>query len=278
MFCNLYFLKAFRDHNFSNFWFGSGTAARIERISEKAFESYLDRSFQSSGTQGGTDLPPDFDPIVIFTLSPKCCASFIRTNPDWPYDERDYYLSKIYQYVLAVLDSRFKVWDSNQGNEVGKRVEALLDLVPRELLPPTDRVDWFQLFWQVWRAAQTGTVTETLQALEDGLAELLGLTLAQIQKAAENQELPSRRYGPQPDMESHRRVHEIVSKYPNWKGQKELEAICEKLTVAGIAIPESWRTRRQPANDWVGGLETDKELTIKAIEYRLRQAARARGL
>lgn len=217
MFCNLFFLKEFRDHNFSDFWVGTQTAARIEQVAVEIFAGYLRQSFRPR-SDGGGDLPPDFDPIITLTLSPKCCASFVRTHPAWPYDERDYYLSKLYQFVLAVLDAKFSVWESSsRADEIGRKVEALLDLVPRELLPPVSQVDWLQFFWQVWRAALTGTLDETVVSFEEGVADILGTTPAQLQKAVEDQGLPARRYGPQPDVETHLRVHEIVSKYSNWK-------------------------------------------------------------
>ena len=130
------------------------------------------------------------------------------------------------------------------------------------------------MWWQIWKASLTSTLDETVNLLEGSLAELLDLSEGQLQKALDGEERPSRRYGPEPDWETHRRVYEIASKYPNWKQPEELAKFCEDLTDARIAVPPPWRKRKPPIEDWDMGLIDDKEATVKAIEYRLRQGKR----
>ena len=58
-------------------------------------------------------------------VSPKCFASFIRTHPNWPYDERDYYLSKLYQFLMVIFDETDRVFEPSGGaNEVGVKIEG----------------------------------------------------------------------------------------------------------------------------------------------------------
>ena len=274
MFCNLHFLKTFRDHNFSDFWVGSTTGAQIDKVPETILAGYVRNSFLP--VPNGGDLPPDFDPILILTLSPKCCASFIRTYPEWPYDERDYYLSKLYQFLLVILEEKYDFFNVSGSNRLGMLVEDLLNLIPRGILPPNADVDWYQFWWQIWKASSTSTLDEVLGLLQDSVADILGMTEAQIEKALDDGGRPSRRYGPEPDSETHRRVFEIVSKYPNWKGSEELKQICREMTEAGIPVPPPWKNRQPPLLDWNAGLVADKEATVKNIEYRFKRGALVR--
>ena len=177
-----------------------------------------------------------------------------------------------------ILDEKYRVFEPSGGaNEVGLKLEGLLDLIPREVLPPGGDVDWYQLWWQIWKVSLTSTLDETVNLLEGSLAEVLDLSEGELQKALDREERPSRRYGPEPDWETHRRVYEIASKYPNWKQSEELLKFCEELTDAGIPVPPPWRKRKPPIEDWDMGLIDDKEATVKAIEYRIRQGKRVQS-
>jgi len=91
LFNNLYFSggATFRDHNFSDFLDG------VDQHRERSIVLEIQRHYEDP--RGG--LPPHVDAIYRCTLSPPTCGSFIRAHSALPVDERDYYLSKLFQFL-----------------------------------------------------------------------------------------------------------------------------------------------------------------------------------
>lgn len=69
--------------------------------------------------------PPNTDliPTLCFTLSPACCRSFLEKHRGMPLTERDYYLSKLYQFFsLALLHE-----ERGRPEIVADHLEEILD-------------------------------------------------------------------------------------------------------------------------------------------------------
>ena len=138
-FRNLSFDEWFRDHNFSDF---TGAELHpdggINQCAYRWLESAIRESYQP-GPFGHPD--PEFSYIITLTLSPECCASFTRTTK-LPINERDYYLSKIFQFIFLTLYIRFP--DEPEWREVEER---LVEFLQED--PGTDvqaRFDWWSLY------------------------------------------------------------------------------------------------------------------------------------
>src|SRR5213594_3858928 len=89
MFTNLCEIGVFADHNFN------------------ASSGFLKRERDpSSSVAIAFKIPrphlPDSSLIstLSFTLSPRCCLSFLAGSPGLPVTDRDYFLSKLYQFLL----------------------------------------------------------------------------------------------------------------------------------------------------------------------------------
>jgi len=105
MFLNLYGgSSVLRKHNFCNF------LQPVEPVSEDYIVGHLEQSFPPAPH----GLEPYFDSVFEFTLSVDCCASFIRANPELPITPRDYYLSKLFQFLFEVLVVAYRL-DYREG-------------------------------------------------------------------------------------------------------------------------------------------------------------------
>jgi hypothetical protein len=79
---------------------------------------------------------------------------------------------------------------------------------------------------------------------------------------------PQKKTGPKPDVETFRRVAEIVQRIANgelWK--TKLDEIAKALDVAVIAYPQTWPQRG--IRSWARAVTMEPELMKKAIAYRL---------
>jgi DNA-binding Xre family transcriptional regulator len=124
MFINLYFsISALRNHNFCNL------LQPLERVSEDYIVGHLKGSYRPRPHFG---LEPYFDSLFEFTLSADCCASFVRANPELPITTRDYYLSKLFQFLYEALVAAYGL--DYQEWEVRERVEEFLDSIPSKML------------------------------------------------------------------------------------------------------------------------------------------------
>lgn len=265
VFTNLWSDEAFRDHNFSNFY-ADFPGGRIEEVSHDWILASVRKSYEDRD-----GLEPYFDSILPYTLSPKCCASFLRAYSNLPVDQRDYYLSKLFQFIYLTLEVRFSLQGAAEM-EVKEKVQDLLDRVPDELLPPLgDEHVWER----VWELIYHDTRSLRLRAVLDRLPEHLKTVLhgTRNAKTRPEKELSRRRRGPKPDMESHRKVAQIVGRCgPNWQDQTVLEKVCRALDKSKIPPSKSWEKWSPAALSWERALQNHPEHVIKAIAYRLQKA------
>ena len=114
-FRNLFFRRftPLRDHNFSDF---------LDRLDEVK-EVFLEAKFRE-GYREGT-IEPYFDPVIPLSLSPTSCLSFLRAYAKWPITERDYYLSKLFQYLYLPIEIRYGI-DYHDEDRVRRRLEGIL--------------------------------------------------------------------------------------------------------------------------------------------------------
>ena len=94
MFRNLYSLPRFTDHNFND---STGILHQEQGPGPHVGEAFrIRRPYRPH---------PYLLSTLSCTLSPLCCASFLRANPALPITERDYYLSKLFQFLrVACMD------------------------------------------------------------------------------------------------------------------------------------------------------------------------------
>jgi hypothetical protein len=132
-FRNLFFqLAEIRDHNFCDF---------LDQL-EKVDEEFLQAKF-CEGYNG--HIEPYFDPIIPLTLHPTSCDAFFRVYPQWPITPRDYYLSKLFQFLYQPIEIRYKV-DYRTEGDVRKQLEIILDRVPDGVMAHLHQWDWWDFF------------------------------------------------------------------------------------------------------------------------------------
>ena len=153
-FRNLFFqFTPLRDHNFSDF---------LDRLDEVK-EVFLEAKFRE-GYREGT-IEPYFDPVIPLSLSPTSCLSFLRAYAKWPITERDYYLSKLFQYLYLPIEIRYGI-DYHDEDRVRRRLEGILGQIPDEVLRELHRWDWWSFY--------SDTCELDLDELCDRLSERLG--------------------------------------------------------------------------------------------------------
>jgi hypothetical protein len=82
--------------------------------------------------------------------------------------------------------------------------------------------------------------------------------------------LPKKR-GPKPDHDTAQRVFAIVARVePDGDWRSNLDETCEALDEGHVPVPSTWR-RNRDCRSWSVCLERD--VVVKAIEYRLRLAS-----
>ena len=180
-FTNLFrFSKSFRDHNF-NVMFGYLSADTAEGI-EGQFHPF----FHPEGPPHWSDDFPEpyIQETLRFTLSAGCCASFFRTNPELPTVERDYYLSKLFQYIWVPLrvqfdlpvdrDDREIYFFGNNEEDPGPLIEELLDTIPNELLSLSYGFDWYdEVLLEVYQNARHHDLKTVLKGLQTRLQKIV---------------------------------------------------------------------------------------------------------
>ena len=120
---NLYRLvPLFEAHNWTTF------LGRAERFDGHGLALTVGDAFKSGDLR---ELDPYWLDIIKSTLAPACCTAFFRTSPQLPFVERDYYLSKIFQYIsAAIVYGGFELVGDWQA-----RLTAALEQIPNETLP-----------------------------------------------------------------------------------------------------------------------------------------------
>lgn len=83
----------------------------------------------------------------------------------------------------------------------------------------------------------------------------------------------SRRHGPEPKVDEHRKVKAVVDDYgARWAEDANLKAIAERLDKDGVPSPDAWRKKDLRADNWVEGLDLYKSDFKKVITYKLKHA------
>ena len=131
MFHNIYFsCKSFRNHNWNDF-FGD-----LRQDDEPYIEAALRRSYANPHEPGPE---PYFYSILPVTLTPESCESFLRSS-SLPIAARDYYLSKLFQFLHVPLVLKFGL--ENDPTQVSEPLEEFLDGIPAECTAKLAEFDW----------------------------------------------------------------------------------------------------------------------------------------
>lgn len=130
MFSNIYFFdQSFRNYNWSDF-FGD-----LRQVGEPYIEAQLQSSYADPR---GCELEPFFYSILPVTLLPGSCKSFLRST-SLPIVARDYYLSKLFQFLYVPLELKFMAKDGPKATEC---LEKFLDNIPPEITERLAQFDW----------------------------------------------------------------------------------------------------------------------------------------
>ncbi len=162
LFVNLYWDSkagpAFRDHNFNYF---------LERLTQVP-EAWVSWSFAECSRTNSWE--PEFAETFEFTLSERACESFLRSHPTWPVVSRDYYLSKLFQFLKEVaVDEAMKAsgkWSDAPWNyekdELYRLIAEGLDDSDDVLIPHLRYFDWFSFQREVLEASHHERLPELL--------------------------------------------------------------------------------------------------------------------
>ena len=143
MFVNLYSDAkagaAFREHNFTYF------LGNLDRVAEDWIKGAFAERFRTN------DWEPEIAATFEFSLSERACRSFLRLHPGLPAIERDYYLSKLFQYLKLSVDEALKhdAASSDDPNgwarkiELYRTIEETLDDIEVSLIAHFPHFDWF---------------------------------------------------------------------------------------------------------------------------------------
>jgi hypothetical protein len=257
MFRNLYFLvDDFADFNFNDF------LDRFEEVPEDYLQTRIERNQQE-----GEHIEPYFEPIIPLTLSPNSCNAFFRSHPRVPASERDYYLSKLFQFLFLPAKLRFSpTFDEERA--IRDRLEGFLDGLGDEILQDLSRFDW----WSFYEGACELDLDTVFAELPTHLPGAVRPT-----ESVDSSRPPPRKRGPKADIDNHLKVWAIVERYgTDWKWEEnrhKLENLVAALDEANIPVPKprSERWLRAPQS-WGRALEYDPELVIKNIDYRVTAA------
>jgi hypothetical protein len=129
LFHNIYFsCRSLRDHNWNDFF------DDLRQDQELYIEAELRRGYASSS---GPE--PYFYRTLPMTLTPKSCDSFLRIT-SLPIAARDYYLSKLFQFLYLPLTMRFRL--EHDPSKVSEHLEEFLDSIPAEYVDRLGEFDW----------------------------------------------------------------------------------------------------------------------------------------
>ncbi len=162
LFTNLTYSKEFRESNFCNFM-AEGTPSLPVY---EAAHSYI------SAQLSDPDSPePSFWNVLPTTLSEACCTSFLR-HQRLPALPRDYYLSKLYQFIFEAFRCIYRL--EEPSFEVGREVHRLLDQIPDTHLPPSRSPEELaEIFNVVYDNTDGHSLDESMAELEMAVARLV---------------------------------------------------------------------------------------------------------
>ena len=234
MFINLYNLpgRSFLDHNFSDYLNCGIGNDPIRKVKNGEIHEIIAKSFEphpNDKTKKCIGLPRKFDSILKMTFSMACCDSFIRANPSLPITPRDYYLSKLFQFLAVMWITRFE--DDFIGEQLF-RLHQVLDRVSIDDLPPGDRIKLEELWWESYHhCLALGSAADVLDQFEAYLTSQLD----PLEPAS-----TKRRRGPRADMARHRKIAGVVE---SWRLRKEdwrddLPGVCAELDRLGLSVSD----------------------------------------
>lgn len=261
MFKNLYQQRdaSFRDHNYSDFWNGMGGGDAVEKVSSDEIEVMLARSFQpvSGRPYRFEGLEPDFCPIILMTLSELCCESFLRSHAELPIEPRDYYLSKLFQFVQQLWTARYGI---EKAVRFSSRLHESLDEIPADRLQDSD---WYQF----WSDCHDDCVAEDeMEAASDLFQGRIRVVVK-----ARGDDRSKRRSGPKVDSHRLRLISKVITHWTrndaDWRDA--LGDVCSTLDRSGIS---AWDGRgAKVSTSWSDKLKTagSPDKIRKQIQYAL---------
>jgi hypothetical protein len=133
LFRNIYFSsESLRDHNWSDFF------PDLRQDRELYIEAELRRGYADTA---GPE--PYFYSILPLTLTPASCASFLKSST-LPITARDYYLSKLFQFLYLPLEMKFPL--EADASAVVERLVEFLDGITPDRLDRIAEFDWSQFY------------------------------------------------------------------------------------------------------------------------------------
>jgi hypothetical protein len=133
LFQNIYFFsESFRDHNWSDFF------RDLRQDPELYIQAALRRGYADTA---GPE--PYFYSILPLTLTPASCASFLKSST-LPITARDYYLSKLFQFLYLPLGLKFPL--EGGSTAVVERLQEFLDGITPDRVERIAEFDWSQFY------------------------------------------------------------------------------------------------------------------------------------
>ncbi len=248
MFVNLYFnLDAnFRDYNFSYF---------LEQL-QKVPESDIEAMFREKFRGGKNWDPNNLGAIIEFTLSEGVCDSFLRDVKDVPATRRDFYLSKLCQFVVLSVNAAIgdDIEIRIRANSLRYIMEDALDAIPNTLLPDLHGLD----LWQFQK--DIGFVNgrpRPLAELEASLMRFLEPYLSREEEYTEDQT-----YG----------AEQLIDR----RRQLFLTYKTTGRTAASIYNHSEVKVDKSDFYRWLRGELPDSSAMTKKIEHRIQAELRSR--
>jgi hypothetical protein len=164
----------FRDYNFSYF------LEQLRKVPESDIGAMLREKFR-----GGKDWD-DLGAIIEFILSEGVCDSYLRDAKGVPATGRDFYLSKLCQFIVLSIDAAIGDDYETQARPHSLRyvIEEALDAIPNALLPDLHGLDLWQFQHEI------GFVNgrpRPLAEIDSALTRLLGSYLPRYEELSEDQ-------------------------------------------------------------------------------------------
>jgi hypothetical protein len=128
-----YFCKSFRNHNWNDFF---GDLRQNQ-------ESYIEAALRRSYAKPHPGPEPSFYRILPVTLTPQSCESFLRST-SLPIAARDYYLSKLFQFLYLPLEMKFPL--EADASAVVERLVEFLDGITPDRVDRIAEFDWSQFY------------------------------------------------------------------------------------------------------------------------------------
>jgi hypothetical protein len=243
MFTNLMKLPwaNFNDHNFSLFPHGY-----IQPMPKDTLENLIkvacygwDDDATDDPVASQMEAESDLDGVFEHSLNPRACAAFFRSQPTVPAIERDYYLSKLCQFLwLIALECGDATRNFNLRLET---LERLLDSIPEDYDPSW--FDWRSFLGEVHSLCETRREGDVLGALGN-LDRFLQYAESKEAKAAASliggssssaPVRPGKRRGRRPNQERSDAIRRAIGKYhEEWRDH--LSGIFKELDSSNVPL------------------------------------------